>query len=238
MVACAGVLVARAALDYEAAPAHELVLRATDGVTGAFADAAVTLRVLDVNDCAPEFPQDVYRAAVSEAAAIGQLVLGVRASDNDTGASRPAPRPTRTGTNRLVTGCIFCTGENGEVTYSLSEMDSAASGAFTIEPGTGAVRVAAPLDREARAHYHLLLGAADAGRPPLLTTAHLFVTGEHTPENRKRSLSAKKAHKTYILLNHRIANFASWLLRKRLQCVAVLKETTTRSPNCCNNIAK
>lgn len=78
-------LVARAALDFEAARQHELVLRATDGVTGAFADAAVTLRVLDVNDCAPEFPQDVYRATVSEAAAVGDLVVTVHAADNDTG---------------------------------------------------------------------------------------------------------------------------------------------------------
>lgn len=82
---CAGVLLARAPLDYEAAREHELLVRATDGVTGAFADAAVTLRVLDVNDCAPEFPQDVYRALVSEAASVGDLVLLVHAVDNDTG---------------------------------------------------------------------------------------------------------------------------------------------------------
>lgn len=84
-----GVLVARAALDYETAREHSLVLRATDGVTGAFADAALTLRVLDVNDCAPEFPQDVYRAPVSEAAAPGDLVLTLRAADNDTGEPGP-----------------------------------------------------------------------------------------------------------------------------------------------------
>lgn len=81
----AGVLTARAALDYEAARSHDLVVRATDGVTGAFADAALTLRVLDVNDCAPEFPRDVYRATVSEAAPRGELVLTLHARDNDTG---------------------------------------------------------------------------------------------------------------------------------------------------------
>lgn len=84
----AGVLVARAALDYERARSHELVVRATDGVTGAFADAAVSLQVLDVNDCAPELDRDVYRAAVSEAAAVGDLVLTVHATDNDTGEYR------------------------------------------------------------------------------------------------------------------------------------------------------
>ncbi|XP_026738536.1 fat-like cadherin-related tumor suppressor homolog [Trichoplusia ni] len=155
------VLVARAALDYETAREHSLVLRATDGVTGAFADAALTLRVLDVNDCAPEFPQDVYRAPVSEAAAPGDLVLTLRAADNDTG-------------------------ENGQITYSLTEMDSAAEGAFAVEPTTGAVRVAAALDRETRAHYHLLVTATDAGRPPLLTTAHLFITVEDVNDSPPR----------------------------------------------------
>lgn len=84
-VSGAGVLVASAPLDYESAAEHALVVRATDGVTGAYADAAVTLRVLDVNDCAPAFPQDAYHVSVSEAAPPGFLVITLRASDADTG---------------------------------------------------------------------------------------------------------------------------------------------------------
>ncbi|XP_045763036.1 fat-like cadherin-related tumor suppressor homolog isoform X2 [Maniola jurtina] len=149
-----GTLVARAALDYEAAREHTLTVRATDGVTGAFADLAVTLRVLDVNDCAPEFASDEYRAVVSEAASVGDVVLAVRADDADSGA-------------------------NGEVSYSLSAWgDAESEAAFAVDARTGAVRVAVPLDREARAAHHLLLTASDAGRPRLLTTAHLFVTVE------------------------------------------------------------
>lgn len=88
----AGALVARAALDFERAREHALTVRATDGVTGAFADASVTLRLVDVNDCAPELEHDVYRAAVSEAAAVGDLVLQLHATDNDTGP-RNDPQP-------------------------------------------------------------------------------------------------------------------------------------------------
>ncbi|KAL0839199.1 hypothetical protein ABMA28_015971 [Loxostege sticticalis] len=146
------VLVARAALDYERAREHALTVRATDGVTGAFADVAVTLRVLDVNDCAPEFPHDVYRASVSEAAAVGDLVVSMRATDNDTGI-------------------------NGEIAYSLSGYNAGESVTeFSVDSATGDVRVAAPLDCETRSSYHLLVTAADATRPPLLTTAHLFIT--------------------------------------------------------------
>lgn len=76
---------ARAALDHETAREHSLTVRATDGVTGAFADLALTLTVTDVNDCAPEFDTDEYRAGVSEAAAVGDAVLRVRATDADAG---------------------------------------------------------------------------------------------------------------------------------------------------------
>lgn len=54
-------------------------------------------------------------------------------------------------------------------------MEAGAEGAFIVEPSTGAIRVAAPLDRETRAHYHLLVTATDGGRPALLSTAHVFV---------------------------------------------------------------
>ncbi|XP_064074743.1 fat-like cadherin-related tumor suppressor homolog [Vanessa tameamea] len=149
-------LVARAALDYEAAREHALTVRATDGVTGAYADLALTLSVQDVNDCAPEFEDDEYRATVSEAAAVGDLILRVHAADADSGA-------------------------NGEVTYSLSpwgpEMIEEEA-PFAIDAATGDVRVSSPLDRERRAAHHLLLTATDSGRPRLLTTAHLFINVE------------------------------------------------------------
>lgn len=68
------------------------------------------------------------------------------------------------------------------MTYSVSqwgptETAAGEEAAFTVDAATGAVRVAAPLDRERRAAHHLLLTARDAGRPQLLTTAHLFITG-------------------------------------------------------------
>lgn len=46
---------------------------------------------------------------------------------------------------------------------------------FRVDAATGAVRVAASLDAEARASHHLVLTASDRGRPPLRTTAQLFV---------------------------------------------------------------
>ena len=78
----------------------------------------------------------------------------------------------------------YCTpGANGEVSYSLSLWGPAGTveqeAVFAVDAVSGAVRVAAALDRERCAEHHLLLTARDAGRPQLLTTAHLFIAGTH-----------------------------------------------------------
>ncbi|KPJ14085.1 Fat-like cadherin-related tumor suppressor-like [Papilio machaon] len=154
----AGAVVPRAALDYEAAREHRLGVRATDTVSGAFADVTVLVRVLDVNDCAPRFERDEYRVSVREAAPVGASLLTVQAADDDQG-------------------------DNGNVTYSLSAWGSGAAtvgavGAlpFAVGAHSGEVTVAGALDREQCAEHHLLLTAADAGQPALHTTAHLFIT--------------------------------------------------------------
>lgn len=72
-------------LDYEEKRQYELTLRATDSVSGVHAEVLVSILVLDVNDCPPEFTQDSYNISVSEAAPFGTSVLKVYSKDNDTG---------------------------------------------------------------------------------------------------------------------------------------------------------
>jgi protocadherin Fat 1/2/3 len=72
-------------LDFEHRREYELTIRATDSVSGVFAEVIASIRVEDVNDCAPEFAQDAYNISVSEAAPFGTSVLKVVARDNDTG---------------------------------------------------------------------------------------------------------------------------------------------------------
>lgn len=190
---CAGVLVARAPLDYETAPEHRLLVRATDSVTGAFADAALTLRLVDVNDCAPEFDRDAYSATVSEAVEPGHLVLTVRALDADTGTCDPRP-PTPDHTQcvctlpRLTTApLVRLAGANGEVSYTLSSAESeAAEIPFTIDASSGEVRVRVPLDREQRDRYHLVAVAQDGGRPALQSRAHVLVAVQDVNDNAPR----------------------------------------------------
>lgn len=72
-------------LDYEQKKQYELTVRATDSVSGVYAEVLVSILVQDVNDCPPEFTQDSYNISVSEAAPFGTSILKVITRDNDTG---------------------------------------------------------------------------------------------------------------------------------------------------------
>ncbi|GBP81327.1 Fat-like cadherin-related tumor suppressor homolog [Eumeta japonica] len=151
------------ALDYETAHEHALVVRATDAVTGAQADAALLVRVEDANDCTPQFEHEEYRARVSEALAPGALALRLLAADNDTGV-------------------------NAELTYWLVEEEGASVGAehFLVDGTTGEVRVARALDRERCATHHLLVGVRDAGATPRSAVAHVWLELEDVNDSAPR----------------------------------------------------
>lgn len=72
-------------LDYEQKQSYELLIRATDSVSGVSAEVPVSVLVQDVNDCPPEIEQDSYNITVSERAQFGTAILKVQAKDNDTG---------------------------------------------------------------------------------------------------------------------------------------------------------
>lgn len=72
-------------LDYEQRQSYELLIRATDSVSGVSAEVPVSVLVQDVNDCPPEIEQDSYNISVSEGASFGTAILKVIARDNDTG---------------------------------------------------------------------------------------------------------------------------------------------------------
>lgn len=81
----AGVIYVVDELDFELKKQYELTIRATDSVSGVFAEVIASIRVEDVNDCPPEFSQDAYNISVGEAANFGTSILRVYSKDNDTG---------------------------------------------------------------------------------------------------------------------------------------------------------
>ncbi|XP_048884553.1 protocadherin alpha-C2-like isoform X20 [Brienomyrus brachyistius] len=81
-------LVLKKALDREEKNVHNLILTAVDGgVPPRSGTASITVRVLDVNDNAPEFDRKIYTINVTENTPIGSLVMRLNATDLDEGSN-------------------------------------------------------------------------------------------------------------------------------------------------------
>ncbi|XP_052121154.1 fat-like cadherin-related tumor suppressor homolog isoform X3 [Frankliniella occidentalis] len=138
-------------LDYEHKQSYELTVRAVDSVSGVSSDVLVHVQVEDVNDCPPEFVNDIYTVSVSEAATFGSPLLKVTARDNDTGI-------------------------NAVVRYSIHQDAGNATKYFHIDSEDGSVYLKQALDREKQDSHHFTVIANDSGIPSLTTSAHVWVS--------------------------------------------------------------
>ncbi|CAH0554100.1 unnamed protein product, partial [Brassicogethes aeneus] len=137
-------------LDFEQQQQYELLIRATDSVSGVHAEVPVSIILQDVNDCPPEFTQESYNVSVSEAAQFGTPLLTVMAYDNDTGI-------------------------NAKVVYSIQKDDGNATDLFYIDEVEGVVYLKQTLDHEEASSHHFIVVATDQGVPSLNSTAHVWV---------------------------------------------------------------
>ncbi|XP_066507713.1 protocadherin-16-like [Hoplias malabaricus] len=137
-------------LDRERKNSYSLEVVAQDqGSPSLSSTATVEITVLDVNDNSPKFSSNSYTVDVSEDAAVESSVLDVTAKDADEG-------------------------QNGQILYFLS---SEAHGAFTVDPDSGRISTAAPLDREKTPSYSFQVCAVDLSPAvPRNTTAQVTVT--------------------------------------------------------------
>lgn len=138
-------------LDYEEKQQYELLVRATDSVSGVYAEVPVSIVVQDVNDCPPEFTQESYNISISEAASFGMPVLTVAAKDNDTGV-------------------------NQKITYSIKKDNSNATDFFYIDETDGTIYLKQSLDHETANSHHFIVVATDHGTPTLSSTAHVWLS--------------------------------------------------------------
>uniref|UniRef100_A0A2A4JWE1 Uncharacterized protein n=1 Tax=Heliothis virescens TaxID=7102 RepID=A0A2A4JWE1_HELVI len=144
-----GVVSVARPLDYERRRQYLLTVQAVDGGTPPLSDlATLNITVGDGNDNAPQFTQAAYSARVPEDAAPGTRVLQLVADDADSGA-------------------------NGRVSYSVARGDRDAR--FSLDPDTGYLCVAAPLDREAAPAHVLTVRARDHGLPALEASASVNI---------------------------------------------------------------
>ncbi|XP_033848056.1 cadherin-24 [Periophthalmus magnuspinnatus] len=127
-------------LDREEKDQYRLIATATDRETGRALEPSseFIIRVQDINDNPPVFPNDPYIATVPEMANIGTSIIQVTARDADD--------PTYGNSARLV--------------YAITHGQDY----FSVDPQTGVLRTAVPdMDRESRDEYLVVLQAKDMG---------------------------------------------------------------------------
>uniref|UniRef100_A0A3B5KU07 Cadherin domain-containing protein n=1 Tax=Xiphophorus couchianus TaxID=32473 RepID=A0A3B5KU07_9TELE len=145
-------IVLQKALDREKQAVIQLILIAFDGGTPAKSGSVIiTVNVLDNNDNAPVFTQNLYKARVYENAEIGTSIITVNATDLDAG-------------------------QNGEVVYSFSGMGRGKqTNVFEIDKITGTVTNKKNVDFEENTAFEIRVQASDSGTSPLTSHAKLLI---------------------------------------------------------------
>ncbi|KAK7486945.1 hypothetical protein BaRGS_00021761 [Batillaria attramentaria] len=147
-----GTIQTAAPLDREAQATYTLDVMATDQAHNPedrlSTTAEVTVVLLDVNDCPPEFtsPNVTF---VKEETQNGTVVFTVAATDLDAGV-------------------------NSDVTFTLAQLPSLGY-PFVLDRDTGHLKVNSVLRREIVANYTLTVTATDGGSPALSSTQQLTV---------------------------------------------------------------
>lgn len=136
-----GVVSVTDSLDFEEKAHHQLTVRATDSVTGGFAETIVLFDVEDVNDCYPKFGNESYTVAVSESVPVETVLVQVTATDGDS----PGP--------------------NSDISFAILRDKNNASDIFEVDSLSGKLLLKRNLDRERKKQHLVTIVATDRGAP-------------------------------------------------------------------------
>lgn len=144
-------------LDFVTQSSYSLVAVAKDGgIAPNSASASVIVNITDVNNNAPVFGKDEYNVTTPESAAVGKVLVTVRATDGDAG-------------------------KNAKVTYSIAGGN--VGNKFYIDPNKGELQIAASLDYETIDSYSLTVEATDGGRPQQTALTLVGITVSDVNDN-------------------------------------------------------
>ncbi|XP_075164704.1 FAT atypical cadherin kugelei [Haematobia irritans] len=166
-----GVLYVVKNIDFEMQQSHEIIVRATDIVSGIYAEVTVSIGVDDVNDCYPRIEMDNYNITLPENTRPGSHILQISASDCDSGA------------NSILSYEI-------ESTNGVQDSDL-----FYISIDNGSLHLKHHLDYERWTSYVLIIKVTDHGTPSLSSRANVWImvndVNDNPPTFVEPSFSAK-----------------------------------------------
>ena len=131
-----GVITTKTSFDFEERNLYQLDVLASNPDSSMFGSSVVLVHITGRNEFFPKFVQPVFQFTVSESAPVGASVGIIQATDRDNG-------------------------EDGEVLYLF--VGSSNDRGFHINPETGVVTVARPLDRESQSRAVLTVMAKNRG---------------------------------------------------------------------------
>ncbi|XP_023559814.1 protocadherin beta-16-like [Octodon degus] len=180
-------LVLDKALDWEEQQELSLTLTAIDGGSPSrTGTATIRIVVLDINDNAPQFSEELYETQVPENSPVGCLIVKVSADDIDSGV-------------------------NGEVSYSFFDASEDIRTSFEINPFSGEIILRGLLDYELVKSYKINVQAVDSGGLSASCTVlvQILDTNDNPPELIISSLS------NYVAENSPATELAVFRIRDR-----------------------
>ncbi|XP_075905067.1 protocadherin Fat 4-like isoform X2 [Nelusetta ayraudi] len=159
-----GLVTLAAGLDREVKAEYQLQVLAEDqGRPANSANASLLIKVIDVNDNAPEFSQAVYQVLVLEDESTDTILLELSAKDLDEG-------------------------ENAKVSYEIVHVNpSSGLAVFDLDATLGTLQLAQPLlDYSEVKEYTLVVEASDGGTPTLVGNTSVMVKVTDVNNNRPK----------------------------------------------------
>lgn len=182
-----------ASLDYEQRNFYNITIIAYDrGSPSLHSTAKLWITVADMNDAVPNFAKAVYTLEVAENAKLGDTIFALNAGKGNfkyswlTQAQAIALANSASGSNRGQGGLDSQYGLSGLNDHQLGRQHSnhplmmdmdqdEGTETFTIEPTSGHIKLAKPLDSVQRNHYRLMVKAQDESEPPKYDTAEINI---------------------------------------------------------------
>lgn len=151
-----------ASLDYEQKNFYNITIIAYDrGSPSLHSTAKLWITVADMNDAVPNFAKAVYTLEVAENAKLGDTIFILNAGKGAFKYSWLNPSSSSSSNNGIVNQ------------YPNQQDDG--TDTFTIEPTSGHIKLAKPLDSVQRNHYRLMVKAQDESEPPKYDTAEINI---------------------------------------------------------------
>ncbi|MFT7807568.1 protocadherin-23 isoform X1 [Arapaima gigas] len=158
-----GDLYVRQELDYESTPRHLFWVRVEHGSQGSLLNRSllVIVSVEDVNDHAPWFPDDIITFGLEENLPVGTSIYTFHAQDGDSSIA------------------------NGALRYSITSEPEVP---FLVDPSSGTLTIAKPIDREVTESFAFMVTATDRAEEPshrkqasLTVQIHVLDANDNSP---------------------------------------------------------